>query len=388
LQPEVYQNIYFDRIKKKGAYYSVFQLGAYASDLGVIACFFEEPWKRISSAMPQGKHGVLLSQAAFYLRALGRLTECLQPTRAGLKVYVQEENWTAAAITSSNLSDLELVLGNVAQGVADAELSVTYADRSGDQFQQLSKRAAYADSLHQAGRPAESEKSFREAEEIQKEYQPDFPLLYSLQGFDFCELLLARTECAAWKWILRQRGQSDDELLHAESIRTVSDRAKQILRWVEESQVSLLSLGLQPLTLGRVALYKTILFETPMLSGSKKSLEETLDRAVNGLRLAGIQDYLPRGLLTRAWHRFLIGARIGAESAQEDLNSAWEIAERGPMRLHMADIHLYRARLFFREKEYPWESPQADLAAARKLIEQCGYWRRKEELEDAEAVIR
>ena len=53
----------------------------------------------------------------------------------------------------------------------------------------------------------------------------------------------------------------------------------------------------------------------------------------------------------------------------------------------MADIHLHRARLFFREAKYPWESAAADLAAARKLIEQCGYWRRKEELEDAERVV-
>ena len=57
------------------------------------------------------------------------------------------------------------------------------------------------------------------------------------------------------------------------------------------------------------------------------------------------------------------------------------------MKLHMADIHLHRARLFFRETEYPWESPAADLAAARKLIEKCGYGRRKEELEDAERAI-
>ena len=58
------------------------------------------------------------------------------------------------------------------------------------------------------------------------------------------------------------------------------------------------------------------------------------------------------------------------------------------MRLFMADIHLYRARLFFREATYPWESLAADLAAARKLTEQCRYWRRKEELEDAEEAIR
>lgn len=63
------------------------------------------------------------------------------------------------------------------------------------------------------------------------------------------------------------------------------------------------------------------------------------------------------------------------------------IAERGPVRLHMADIHLYRARLFFREKTYPWKSMQDDLAAAEKLINDCGYHRRDEELTDAKCAI-
>ena len=58
------------------------------------------------------------------------------------------------------------------------------------------------------------------------------------------------------------------------------------------------------------------------------------------------------------------------------------------MRLHMADIHLHRARLFHAVQPYPWESPHADLATARALVERCGYWRRKEELEDAEAAAR
>mgnify|MGYP001566374143 FL=1 len=49
--------------------------------------------------------------------------------------------------------------------------------------------------------------------------------------------------------------------------------------------------------------------------------------------------------------------------ARADLSEAWEIAERVPMRLHLADIHLHRARLF-RDKE--------ELKRARALIEQCG----------------
>jgi hypothetical protein len=80
--------------------------------------------------------------------------------------------------------------------------------------------------------------------------------------------------------------------------------------------------------------------------------------------------------------------RTGPESAQSDLEEAWEIAERGPMPLFLADIHLYRARLFRTVTPYPWDSPQHDLAEARRLIEKHGYWRRKEELEDAEAAAK
>ena len=42
--------------------------------------------------------------------------------------------------------------------------------------------------------------------------------------------------------------------------------------------------------------------------------------------------------------------------------------------------------LFHAMKPYPWESPRKDLAEARRLIEKHGYWRRKGELEDAEAA--
>jgi hypothetical protein len=111
-----------------------------------------------------------------------------------------------------------------------------------------------------------------------------------------------------------------------------------------------------------------------------------VDRAVQEIRQNGATDFLPLALMVRASFRFQHRDILGAQS---DLDEAWEIAERGPMKLHMADIHLHRARLFFREKEYPkeWISPQADLAAAEKLIDDCGYHRRDEELAAAKQAI-
>jgi len=78
------------------------------------------------------------------------------------------------------------------------------------------------------------------------------------------------------------------------------------------------------------------------------------------------------------------------------LDEAWEIAERGPMPLFLADIHLHRARLFHAVKPYPWDKhpdgtprgPKDDLADARRLIAKHGYGRRREELADAEAAAQ
>jgi hypothetical protein len=151
---------------------------------------------------------------------------------------------------------------------------------------------------------------------------------------------------------------------------------------------------------------------------------------VSGLRRAGTTHHLPRALLTRAWHRSLLASSTGtparrdpadgqecpsySDSAQSDLDEAWEIASRGPMPLFLADIHLHRARLFACEptalaagpgtadqaaasatpaasavgSQYPWQSPEHDLAEARRLIEKHGYGRRLEELHDAEKALR
>ena len=373
LQQEAYEKVYWQRLVQMEEYYSVKKLGAFGSDLGAVACFFEQPWSRCFTHLNEDAQAGVLSQAAYYLRALGRLTEALKPMRAGLEKYVSQERWKGCAITASNLSELALTLGEVAGAVGHAEQSVTYADRSGDAFHRGSKRETLADALHQAGRRAEAETRFREAEEIQAERQPSYPLLYSTGGFRYCDLLLAEAERAGWR-VIGSAGPRppEDGDAHRATLQAVSERAAQTLQWAELNSVDMLSAALDYLTLGRAALYAAILE-----GSSLDPCRGPLQHAVAGLRRAGMQDYLPRGLLTRAWLRLLEGTRTGPDSAQSDLDEAWEIAERGPMKLFLADIHLHRARLFFREAQYPWGSSAADLAAARELIEKCGYGRRK-----------
>ncbi|HEV7427188.1 MAG TPA: hypothetical protein VGQ46_12545, partial [Thermoanaerobaculia bacterium] len=398
MQQDACNDVYRDRIQRGREAYASRKLGAFGSDLGAVACFFESPWSRVSPALTDAAQAFLLSQASFRLRALGRLNEALEPMRAGLKATERLKDWENAAIDTGNLSDLQLTLGDVAGAVGYADRSVTYADRSGDAFQRTGKRAALANALHHLGRQEEADARFSEAEQMQAERQPYYPLLYSLQGFQYCDLLVSEVEREAAK---AEGERHKDE--HLAACRAVEKRATQTLNWAEQNNSPLLDMALNHLTMGRAALYAAILEsrraqrELGQIFPSATSEESQrvfataateLDHAVSGLRRAGQQDHLPRGLLARAWLRSLTGARTGAESAQRDLDEAWEIAERGPMPLHLADIHLYRARLFFREATYPWESPQHDLAEARRLIFKHGYLRRKEELEDAEAALK
>ena len=69
---------------------------------------------------------------------------------------------------------------------------------------------------------------------------------------------------------------------------------------------------------------------------------------------------------------------VALHSWFSNLYEAQQIAERGPMPLYLADVHLHRARLF---------RDRGELAKARGLIEKHGSWRRREELQDAEAAL-
>jgi len=390
MQQEVCGKVFLYRIQRGQETYSVRKLGAFGSDLGAVACFFEQPWGRVSTALTEDFQAWLLGEAAYRLRALGRLAEAREPMRTGLEMRIKHQSWNNAARSTSNLSELELTLGDLIGAEKSSEQSVRYADLSGDFFLAVDSRSAHADALHQAGDHSAAEAFFIEAESRQAKRHSGYPMLYSVHGFKYCDLLLSAPERAAWlafltcyasgRGIEGATGQnSGDTLPHTKVLREVSVLAAQTLEWSDKNDMDIISGALDHLTLGRAALYTAML-----LQSERPNLETDISAAVDGLRRAGNQQYFPLGLLTRA---LLCSRKGNFEEAEADLDEAWDLAERGPMPLYMADIHMHRARLFFREAHYPWVSPQADLAEARRLIEKHGYWRRKEELEDAEAAI-
>jgi len=384
LYEDALDKVYIDRISRgtegAQAFHSTKKLGLFGADLGAVACFFERLWTHLSASLSQADQAWLLNEAAVMLRAFGRLNEAVEPMRVSLGMYERREQWVQASICASNLSELELMLGEVSSAVRDAEKSVDFAQRSGDEFWRMVRLTTLCDALHQAGRATEALELFREAEGIQVKRHPEYPLLYSVRGFQYCDLLPTDSERAAWRHSIGSgAGEGPQQDVGAELVarcREVEQRAAQTLKWAEE-HLGLLPVALDHLTLGCAPLYHALLAGEPSeRAAALQCAREQLEAAVGGIRRAGTAHHLPRGLLSRACLRHV---ESDVEGAGADLDEAWEIAERGPMRLHMADILLHRARLF-RDKDA--------LARAGELVRECGYHRRDAELADAEEAAK
>jgi hypothetical protein len=370
-------NVYFDRILRgtgAGGFYSTRRLGAIDADLGAVAAFFDEPWTRVSSNLAEPARAWLLNVAAFDLRALGRLTEALQPMCAGLEMHVQQQDWKNAANGGSNLSELEVSLGRLVEAVADARRAAAHADQCGAPVQRMVNRTTAAAALHQVGERSEAGALFAEAERMQRERQPQFPMLYSLQGFWYCDWLLVPAERAAWRALCAAgspgAGSPDGGEDPAASCAEVERRATSA-QTVPFRNRRLLDIALDHLTLARVGLVRALL-ASPVPQPAL-DLPHVTD-AVRGLRNAGQMDHLPKGLLTAAVYHFVRGEH---DRTRALLDEVQQIAERGPMPLYLADVHLHRARLF---------RTRAELARAAELIRDLGYGRRVDELADAEAA--
>jgi len=387
---EALNDVYKDRICRRGVdgtieFYALYKLGAVGSDLAAFSWFFEKPYETLIATLTAWDQPWVLNMASHGLRAQGRFVEALPGDRSALRMAKEAKHWRNAARGASNLSEAELLIGEVANAVATAEQSVAYADESGDEYEMLSKRTTHADALHAGGRRGEAERLFVEAEGRQKKWQPSNPTLYSLWGYRFCDLLLAGGKWAAG-----------------------CERASKTLEIARRNNW-LLDIALDMLTLGRAYLGMALakLASQPPATCARTA-QAWFAETVDGLHAAGQLDYIPRGLLARAAFRRSVGDWDGAA---RDLDEVEEIAEPGPMRLFLCDMALERARLAFAriaafaplngliDDSPPPPAPpgaeesakltaeaRANLATARELIERCGYHRRDEELAELEAV--
>ncbi len=344
---EALEDIYWERIARQQKLFSATILGAPGADLAALANAYRQPWQEPAQSIAKRMQATFLSWTATVLRALGRLAEAQQAWQAVLNYYKAKRNWKQVAVAAGHLSQVSLLLGDIPAALSQAQLGVKQAIRSRDKFQQLVMRAAEAAALHQAGRLTEAGQIYTEVEARQRYLQPHLPFLYSLRGYQYCDLLLSQ-------------GNFEE----------VKQRAGQTLELARTNDWPLY-VALDQLSLGRAGLVE---LDSAVEQEGQPLLQTVglyLDQAIAGLKAEKAEEFLPAGLLARAdWHR----RQAHWDQAQADLAEALEVARLMGLKLAEADVYLAQSRLAFAQGQS--QAARVWLDRAKSIIEATGYHRR------------
>jgi hypothetical protein len=364
---EAFDNVYLDRIHRGSEQYIMGKLGATGVNLSCLSSFFDILWGKPVSGLDDNSKSFVLRWAGFTLRALGRISEAVQPAKEVLEASKKDKSWDGVSVDATHIAELNLMLGDVASAQTYGEQAVTFADRSGDEWQKIGRRTIFAKVLHQFGDFVKSKTIFNDAESII--HKAGYTYLFASWGFYFNDLLL-------------------DEGEYGEVIKRT-----QITKQHAISSGQLIDVPFENLSFGKALMLQSVNNKSYDFSEA----EHCLNQAVDGLRVSGQQDKISSGLLVRGT---LFRNQKDFSKSWTDIDEAREIAEYGQMRLCLTDYHLEACRNIRDQlanedyqiiedgetitltKEEMQEKFQEHFKEAERLVNETGYHRRDKDIED------
>jgi tetratricopeptide (TPR) repeat protein/pimeloyl-ACP methyl ester carboxylesterase len=290
---EAFRSVYVHRITLGDEFYLTDTWGEFGTDLSVLANFFKTPWVVVVPQLPVEEAQRAILHSNFALRGIGRIRDAVDQMRTLGRTGLTPKLWSRGRVRYSNLSQLLLMLGQIQDAIGVGRKALELSAVSSDYVAHMSDLVDLADALHQAGYFDDARELFVRAEQIQFSFEPGFPILYSVPGYRYCDLLLSLGE--------------ETE---------VQSRARKNLSWAELGGRAL-DIGLACLSLGRT------------VAGNAEGAAAFLERAVDQLRTAGSLVHFPRALVARA--------------IDDDLEQARRLAERCGLNLCLADCYLFEA---------------------------------------------
>jgi tetratricopeptide (TPR) repeat protein len=356
---EVLHDVIVRRILRESEYFSTRKLGAFGSDLSAFSGFFTRPWVELVSQLSDEDRSFILECVGVRLRGLNRLREAIEPMEAAVRAQLEQGLDKLAARSYSRISNLFIFLGDFGSAEQAADRCRQIAEQCSDPLERMNGCHAKADALIQMGCLDEAESVLDQGDQIRQRRLPERQHLYYCRGIYRSELLMSQRQF--------------DRAVEAALAR---------IDWAEKEgysgQGGILDLSLDYLALGaaRVAQARSHGAPVPHLA------EANLDKAVDGLRKAGQQQELPRGLLARALMYLEKGM---LDRAKTDIDEAWTIAESGGMQLYLADAHLLYTRLHLGNQDQ--EAAKESFSAAKAMIDRMGYHRRDGDVQNLHGLL-
>ncbi len=351
---ETLNDLYIRRINRKSEHFMTSRLGAFGADLAALSGFFDRPWSHPADKLTEYDKGFVLNSVGYCLQMTGRLDEAAKPMQTALESRIALEDWENAAVVTSNLSDLYLVIGDLAEALNFAQKGMSFANKCKNIYQQINNQTSLAYTLYNLGREAEALVAFKNAELIQKRKDRKEPFLYGVNGFQYCNLLL-----------------------YQRKYRVVQMRVGQTTKIAKRNNL-ILEIALDTLSLGRAHLLQVQEERRHDFSRAK----DYLNQSIESLRKIGVQEYIICALLSRVEVYRMIG---DLDSVKDDLNEAMSLAERVGMDLFQVDCHLEYARLFLAMGDK--SKGKGSLDTAKEMIEKMGYHLRDRDVKEIEGQM-
>ncbi len=381
-------SVFFKRILRGYEFYSAMRLGSFQLDLGIVSGFFTSLVNPKQPKLGIISNATLHSHLGYCLRASQQLKDSLKFLELAYQNYSDGGQIDDAVIVLGVLCYCQIMLGwlDVAEKTAVREVKIAVG---AEPWVQITAHSRIAEVYSYMGKDRDADSAF---------------------DYTFKEFGAGRSAFAGIEQYFDQLKEHKQQnaiigaLIRRCEFAVAASRYSDAIEWTELLNRLLekgfrhneLHSGLACLFKGQAVLGQT--HESGNQTSNLANAKSLLEKALEHFRRGSVPNEVPRTLLALASITFLEKQSLSKEDLESTctlLDEAWEIADRGSMQLYMADIHLYRARLFFREAQYPWNQnpdgsprgPADDLDAAEQLINKCGYHRRDEELADAKRAI-
>jgi tetratricopeptide (TPR) repeat protein len=246
------------------------------------------------------------------LRALGRLNEAIQVTKASLTADEGIKDFDNVAMAARNQAQLLLLTGRLREGLKYAQKAVRVADDAENNHERMVEKATLAYVLHYLGKFEDAEKEFLEANRIQRDEIGNPPYIYSIWAYRFSDLLI--------------------DLGRLKEARQLNGRALKVER--SAGNHSAIDRGLNRISIARV--------RHRLRECSSNEAFRLLARGSGDLFASCRTDYLPIGHL--AYAEFCRQHKWFGD-AQKELAAALDIIRRCDLKLLHADWHLEAAAL-------------------------------------------
>jgi tetratricopeptide (TPR) repeat protein len=336
-----------------------------SADFVALSQFFEGEDLEEFKVHPQitGKSRfTLLTDCAVRMRSLGRLRAAKKALRTALEDFTIEKisEGYDGAYAAAQLSELELISGELMRAEKTACRAIDYADKQDRTYLKFHARNSLADVLMQKGDMNAAGKMFEEAKYIADRDPDAYPPFFYSQG------------CYRYGLYLVETGREDELIAIAKETEHWGKRRP----WLQQADGIVLKGSLLSSAIDQMILAEAMVRRDERDDKYTEETEKIIVDSVTQLKESGYSDYLARGLNIAA--RYYTGKQ-NFKAAFTYLEQNREHVRRGDMRLLHVDYLCEMCRYHLATGEF--DAAAKTLESAVKHAEEISYGRCMKELE-------